>query len=140
MDDHQFRPAAEHRIACGGFLFLNSTPNTRIVWRELLEVHKMQMGYSPRTAEASRVLSTSRSSNWGNEQNTFSALMRQPRVLSVAWLNDDYFRSGSQLKAANFSLKNLHMIHANWMLGVERKVQYLKKGKLWFLVKEVCSV
>ena len=142
MNDHQYSVVVTDKIACGGFLFLNSTANTRAVWGELLKVHKMQMGFSKKEAGYAQVLaaSASKTANWGNEQNTFSVLARRSKNLSIAWLPDEEFRSGLQLKNGNFSLGNLRMIHANWMIGVTKKVENLKKQKLWFLSNSRCTL
>jgi hypothetical protein len=131
MDDSGTRQA--HDIT-GGFLFLNSTSNTVMIWQELVEVHKIQMGLAPPKPEYAFVNQKMSTENWGNEQITFDELLRRAQKLNrifLGWLPHQDFRSGIDL--GRVSIKEFKMIHANWLIGAERKTQRLKEAQLWFV-------
>ncbi len=131
MDDSGTRQT--HDIT-GGFLFLNSTSNTVIIWQELVEVHKIQMGMSPPKPEYAFVTHKMSTENWGNEQITFDELLWRALKLNrifLGWLPYQDFRSGIDL--GRVSIKEFKMIHANWLIGANSKIQRLTEAKLWFV-------
>ncbi len=131
MDDSGSRQT--HDIT-GGFLFLNSTSNTVKIWQELVEVHKIQMGLSPPNPEYAFVTIKMSTENWGNEQITFDELLRRAQKLNkivLGWLPHQDFRSGLDL--GRVSIKEFKMIHANWLVGAESKIERLVETKLWFV-------
>ncbi len=133
MDDSGTRQTKD---ITGGFLFLNSTPNTVLIWRELVEVHKIQMGLSPPKPEYAFVTHKMSTENWGNEQITLDELLRRAQKLNkivLGWLPYQDFRSGVDL--GSVSNKDFKVVHANWMIGAESKRQRLSETKLWFVGK-----
>jgi hypothetical protein len=122
-------------VLCGGFLFLNSTTHTVMIWQELAEVHKIQMGLSAPKPEYAFITEEHLSSiNWGNEQSTFIELVRRAQKLNkifLGWLPYQDFRSGIWL--GRVSIKEFKMIHTNFLIGAERKIQRLSETQLWFV-------
>ena len=142
MDDSGNTKQHDERamVLCGGFLFLNSTATTKALWRELVEIHQVQMGLSPRQPKHDHIISTDQSINnikqninWGNEQSSFMALVRRSTTISLAWLSYEEFKSGQWLKEGRFDLRTLKMIHANFVIGMQAKVEALRRSKLWFV-------
>jgi hypothetical protein len=132
-------------VLCGGFLFLNSTATTKALWRDLVEVHKVQMGlvpWEPRHAHAispdQSIEHITKNINWGNEQSTFIALVRHSRTVSLAWLPYEEFKSGQWLVEGKINLQTLKIVHSNFLIGMERKVDALKRSHLWFVGDERC--
>jgi hypothetical protein len=145
MDDSGTRQT--HDIT-GGFLFLNSTSNTVIIWQELVEVHKIQMGLSPPKPEYAFVTDKMSTEEWGNEQITFDELLRRAQKLNkifLGWLPYQDFRSGKDLGSVIQDgsgwnsgwfmkpSKEFRMVHANWVIGAESKIQRLIEAQLWFV-------
>jgi hypothetical protein len=132
MDDSGTRQT--HDIT-GGFLFLNSTSNTVIIWQELVEVHKIQMGLSPPKPEYAFVTHKMSTENWGNEQITFDELLRRAQKLNkifLGWLPYQDFRSGIDMGSVS-NIKEFKMVHANWVIGAESKIQRLRESQLWLV-------
>jgi hypothetical protein len=132
-------------VLCGGFLFLNSTATTKALWQDLVEVHKIQMGLVPRQLKYNHIippkqsiLNSNTNVNWGNEQSSFTALVKLSKTISLAWLPYEEFQSGAWLKQGVFNLKSLKMIHSNWIMGLQGKVDALRKSKLWFVGRDTC--
>jgi hypothetical protein len=135
-EDGQMKPhPIEDNYLCGGFLFLNSTTRTLALWRELADVHRIQMGLEPRKQEYAFITKEYLSSvNWGNEQNTFSELTRREvrsGRLSMGWLPLKKFRSGRWL--GKVDIEEFMIIHANFIIGVEQKISSLRAANLWFV-------
>ena len=133
MDDSGTRHWTQDIRVTGGFLFLNSTSNTVIIWQELVEVHKIQMGLSPPKPEYDFVTDKMSTEEWGNEQITFDELLRRAQKrnkIFLGWLPYQDFRSGKDLGSVS---KEFRMVHANWLIGAESKIQRLKEAQLWFV-------
>lgn len=125
----------EENYLCGGFLFLNSTSRTVALWRELADVHRIQMGLAPRKPQYAFLTKEYLSSvNFGNEQNTFVELTRREvrsGRFSMGWLPLKEFRSGQWL--GKVGIEEFRVIHANFVVGVDTKMNKLRAANLWFV-------
>lgn len=67
--------------------------------------------------------------NGGNEQKALNTVLRNRKVhrntVDFAVLPYQFYMPGSAIK------KSAHIIHANWVVGLARKVTFLKKYHVW---------
>jgi hypothetical protein len=124
---------------------LNSTATTKSLWRDLVEVHKVQMGLVPHNVSKhghiippeQSIKHMHQNIDWGNEQGTFNAIVKHSQSISLAWLPSGEFKPGVWIRDGLFNVqvesKTLKMIHANFHIGMASKVNALKSHHLWFV-------
>ena len=105
---------------------------------------------NPKTANVAKFIYDNQNAN-ENDQNLFMNLLQQnPEILSVKTLNtnnypnglvyfdDEFVSTPAMYKSIknvfkNYRNKSVYFVHANWMVGNEKKKQALTKNGLWFL-------
>lgn len=105
------------RLPCGGFLFLNPSRATVLLWDTLTTRHAEEMG---------------------NEQLLLKRILAEnPRQARVDFLPADKFRNGMPLQGKAPPLAaNTSFVHANWMVGTPKKSESLRENALWYVTDD----
>lgn len=105
---------------CGGFLLLRASPGVRVFWKDVADTYQEAVVTSSIGKEIDKT-----------EQGILNDFLRRkyPELL-VHRLNKEYFPSGEDY-FDNMLRGNTCVIHNNFLVGIEKKIQRFKEHNLW---------